>query len=236
MPHLRRRTGTGTLARRHPVLHPPGRGPDAAPMSPSRSQVASILLAYSGIAAAARCTEDLDGRALGQFLVGAANADAVVLRRHIRLDPRLHVYSASWAATYLRRFANSRNVTCLAVSESLLGSLSRPAAAVQRHYRGLLPGYSGADHPFDIRPQHWVGEQYCFDLLTHVDTREKVGEDEFSNAGIAAAFALAADTDGFAGVRLICPRVPLRSRHWLTPATWHELGNCQLCRPQGRTA
>jgi hypothetical protein len=199
-------------------------------MSPSPSQVAALLVAVAAAADVVEQHPTADPRATAIELLAAAAEHAAVCDARA-LDRRLGGYAASWANTYLRSFADRRRVSVL--RDVVARDLPRPAAAAQRALFAGAPGTVDGVHPLDLRLLHHTRAGVVIDQLTHVDTARAVGVDAFARAAVAAHLALGDQLEAFAGVRLIAPRVPRASAHYLTATTSHPVGGCVACtRPE----
>jgi hypothetical protein len=188
--------------------------------------VAALLVAAAAVADVVESHPTAGPRTTAIELIAAAAEHAAVCDAR-RLDRRLGVYAASHANTYLRTFADRGRVTVLRGAGSL--QLSRPAAAAQRALFAAAPGTVNGVHPLDLRLLHRTPAGVVIDQLTHPNTARSIGIDTFARTAIAAHLALGAELTGFAGVRLLAFRVPRASRHYLTPAEWHLLGECAAC-------
>ena len=199
-------------------------------MSPSPSQVAALLVAAAAAADVVEKHPTADSRATAIELLAAAAKQAAVCDAR-RLDRRIGEYAASWANTYLRQFADRARVSVL---RDVAGrDLPRPAAALQRALLAGAPGTVDGVHPLDLRLLHHTAGGVVIDQLTHADTARAVGVDTFARGAVAAHLALGGQLESFAGVRLIAPRVPRASAHYLTATTAHALGDCAACTGPG---
>jgi hypothetical protein len=201
-------------------------------VSPSPSQVAALLVAAAAAADVVEQHPAAGPRATAIELIAAAAEHAAGCDAR-RLDRRLGVYAASHANTYLRTFVDRRRVTVLRGVGAL--QLPRPVAAAQRSLFTGAPGTVDGVHPLDLRLLHRTSAGVVIDQLTHPNTARSVGIDAFARTAIAAHLALGGQITGFAGVRLLAFRVPRASRHYLTAADWHLVGDCAACATPERT-
>lgn len=115
--------------------------------------------------------------------------------------------------------------------------LPRPVAALQSQLVDTWPGAVDGAHPLNVRlAVRGPNAVLLLDQLTVAHTAAAVGEDPQARQTLAAHLALGATLPRFGGIRLLAPRAPLASRHYLDPSTWHRVGGCPNCAiPTGVT-
>lgn len=195
-------------------------------MSPSPSQVAALIVATATIADIVEHPGPLDRRALACLAIDRA-ADHAAACDVRKLDRRLGVHAASWANTYLVRFADRSNVTVLRLAD--LDALPRTVTTAQRALLSDAPGAADGIHPLDVRLIRHTAAGVGIDQLTHAHTAAAVGVDDFARRAVTAHLALVTELEAFTGVRLLAPRVPLASRHYGPDGGSHVLGGCDDC-------
>lgn len=216
------------LARRHPVLHLPGQGPDGSTMSTSTSQQAAIEIAMATVVDLLSQPRRRHGyEAVSHLLEVACDLASATGAR--KIDTRTGVYAGGFARRYVTSIAPAGASLATRLEVEALARLDKAGRMLQPD-----PRRSGSR----ALPARLVWRRR--DGITLIDDLSAAGKPNLVAYGsaltrAAAHLALGQHLPQFGGVRICAPRIPLASVHIVSTHEMHQFGGCAVCTgPHGQ--